>query len=631
MTPSSDPDSSPSCRRCGASGIDEGTQGLCPACLLAEVMAPASPKGPWEAPGAEALAAMLPQYEIEGLLGRGGMGAVYQGRQAELDRRVAIKILPANLGNEGQDYAARFKIEARAMARLKHPGIVAVYDFGQTPEGLLYFVMEFVEGMDVQEMIAREGRLHSANAIAIAAHVCDALHYAHSHGIIHRDIKPANVIVGYDGQVRVADFGLAKVVNADATSGLTLSGMVMGTPNYLAPEVLVLGSEIDHRADLYAVGVMLYHMLTGRVPYGAFEMPSFQIPGLDPRLDTIVAKAMRESPEHRYQSAEALRQDLIGILTQPVAQSVIVPAKAESAQPERTAVPVRAVKVRRTPDDDALYDPATTQAILQTTRSMNTTMLVLGTTALLILAALVFFLANRKTGDVFNREENVTTILTDNTYFTQIITAGLATEEDLRIIAEIRPYAGGFIGVTREARSWNEVRELAEKAGASVLSLDQESSGSRERLLNWLTESYNSYLTADAWVLELGEVRIVRANEVFTTADLDLPRRALLYWKVEGGSSTKSETVTSVSTRSIVSPPGVENAPVASGPDPKQEDPDLREWTGRDGKVIRGEFVELSGEGVTIRRDDGEIVTLPFATLSPASVEQAMKFARSPE
>jgi len=395
MSDAAEPDSALSCRKCGTIGVGDGTHGLCPTCLLAEVMTPPGSKASWEAPGVEELAAMLPQYQIEGLLGRGGMGAVYQGRQAELDRRVAIKILPANFGEDGQDYAARFKLEARAMARLKHPGIVTVYDFGQTPEGLLYFVMEFAEGMDVQAMIAQEGRLHTANAIAIAAHVCEALHYAHSHGIVHRDIKPANVVVGYDGQVRVADFGLAKVVSADANSTLTIRGTVMGTPNYLAPESLVFGTEIDHRADVYAVGVMLYHMLTGRVPYGVFEMPSFQIPGMDPRLDTIIAKAMRESPAHRYQSADAMREELVGVLTQTVAQSVAIPADGEVPSPAPAARPDRAFGSANLADERPPHDPPAAPAA----RRLKATMIVLGTTALLILAALAFFLADRKAAD----------------------------------------------------------------------------------------------------------------------------------------------------------------------------------------------------------------------------------------
>ncbi len=574
---------------------------------------------------------MLPQYEIKSLLGRGGMGAVYQGRQADLDRSVAIKILPGDLIGAGQDFAGRFKLEARAMARLKHPGIVTVFDFGQTVEGLLYFVMEFVEGMDVQAMISQEGRIHSADAIAIASHVCEALHYAHTHDIIHRDIKPANVIVGYDGQVRVADFGLAKVMNAAQPSALTLSGSVMGTPNYLAPEALTLGVELDHRVDIYAVGVMLYHMLTGKVPYGAFEMPSVRIPGVDPRLDAIINRAMLEDRDQRYQSAEELRNDLVSILTQPVAQTVIVPAKDEVIRVSLAAATSTARSSRagiyddHGYDDEPLYDPATTWAMLQTTRSLNTTMLVLGSTALLILGALVFFLANRKTGDVINTEMNTHTSETNNFYFTQIITAGLATAEDLEIIAEIRPYGGGFIGVTREARSWTEVRELAEEAGASVLSVDEETTGSRTQLLTWLTTSYSAYLTSDAWVEESGQASLIQGMKVVSNPDLDGPRKALLFWKVETQSTTRSETAFLAPITSVVSP-----AIPPSQPAPEPEKTVPPEWTSRDGRIIRAAFVEVSGEAVVIRREDGQIFTVPFATLAPASVELAMKLSKNP-
>ncbi len=307
------------------------------------------------------------------------MGAVYKGRQSQLDRLVAIKILPPDLDGGGHDFTKRFKLEARSMARLKHANIITVFDFGQTAEGLLFFVMEFVEGMDVQAMIAQEGRLRSADAIAIAAHVCEALHYAHSHGIIHRDIKPANVIVGHDGHVRVADFGLVKVMNAAQTSHLTMSGSVMGTPNYLAPESLTLGMSVDHRVDIYAVAVMLYHMLTGRVPRGMFELPSQKVPGLDPRLDAIIAHAMQEDRELRYQSAEELRSDLVSILTQPVPQTVVVATKAEeqvlastSSQPiaRRSAVTPRSAPK---PAEEQEYDEIepSVKVMLRSTNSMN--------------------------------------------------------------------------------------------------------------------------------------------------------------------------------------------------------------------------------------------------------------------
>jgi serine/threonine protein kinase len=265
------------------------------------------------------------------MLGRGGMGAVYKALQTSLDRLVAIKILSGSLQEkEESGFTLRFKNEARAMAKLNHPGIVSVYDFGETPSGLLYIVMEFVDGTDVSKMIASSGRLRSEHAMAITAHVCDALAYAHERGIIHRDIKPANIMVDYEGRVKVADFGLAKVTSSQAQSGLTHSNVIMGTLHYMAPESLILGTELDQRADIYAVGVMLYQMLTGKLPQGLFEMPSLRVPGLDPRYDKIVASALREDRELRYPSAGALRLDLDAILTQPV---VKVEAAATEAPP----------------------------------------------------------------------------------------------------------------------------------------------------------------------------------------------------------------------------------------------------------------------------------------------------------
>jgi formylglycine-generating enzyme required for sulfatase activity len=164
--------------------------------------------------------------------------------------------------------------------------------------------------------------------MAITAHVCDALHYAHERGIVHRDIKPANIMVGYDGRVKVADFGLAKsFLQVDAN--LTRSGYVMGTPHFVAPEALILGMQVDQRADIYAVGVMLYQMLTGKVPQGMFEMPSMQVPGLDPRYDHIIARAMREDREQRYPTIQEMRRALDGILTQPVQRSQRVPQAAD--------------------------------------------------------------------------------------------------------------------------------------------------------------------------------------------------------------------------------------------------------------------------------------------------------------
>jgi len=261
------------------------------------------------------------------------MGAVYKGTQKNLERPVAIKILPPGMDEDdsSSEFTERFKNEARSMARLSHPGIVKVFDFGETTDGLFYIVMEFIEGTDVAQMLKQQERLPPEHAYAITAHVCDALAYAHDRGIIHRDIKPANIMVGHDGVVKVADFGLAKMEQA-GTSGLTRSGMALGTLYYMAPEALMLGTAVDHRADLYAVGVMLYQMLTGRLPQGIFKMPSQIVPGLDDRYDGIVARAMREDRELRHQSATELRAELDTLLTRPIAK-VEAPSPAPAALP----------------------------------------------------------------------------------------------------------------------------------------------------------------------------------------------------------------------------------------------------------------------------------------------------------
>jgi serine/threonine protein kinase len=286
---------------------------------------------------------MLPKYEVSSLIGRGGMGAVYLGRQDALDRPVAIKILPPGLEEIDPAYGARFRQEAMALAKLNHPGIVAVYDFGRTEQGLWYIVMEYVDGTDVARMIQERGRLRSKDAMAVTAHVCDALAYAHARGIVHRDIKPANILIGVNGAVKVADFGLAKAWQAGGHS-LTMSGMAMGTPDYIAPEALAAEGEVGAQADVYALGVMLYHMLTGDLPRGLFELASKKINGLDPRFDDIIAQAMKNDPAQRYPGVEALRRDLDALFTTPAVKVDPAASQAPAAlntvpQPRRPAPP----------------------------------------------------------------------------------------------------------------------------------------------------------------------------------------------------------------------------------------------------------------------------------------------------
>lgn len=256
----------------------------------------------WHPPSPSDLSKLLPQYEIDAMIGRGGMGAVYRGRQTSLDRSVAIKLLPSEMAAD-QEFVGRFQREARTLAKLQHPGIVAVYDFGQTSEGHLYFVMEYVDGIDLAGVIYGEG-LKPLQALDLCSQICDALQYAHEMGVMHRDIKPANVLLTKNGKAKLADFGLARPMIEEHGTGFTRTNTVMGTPDYMAPEQLL--GMADHRADLYAVGVMLYEMLTKQKPRGAWEPPSRKA-AVDVQLDQVVIKALQYEREKRYQNANEMK------------------------------------------------------------------------------------------------------------------------------------------------------------------------------------------------------------------------------------------------------------------------------------------------------------------------------------
>lgn len=299
------------------------------------------PRG-WVPPAVDQLQQMLPQYDVSSFIARGGMGAVYRGTQKTLKRSVAIKVLPPEIEDGDLQFAERFKHEAQAMARLTHPNIVAVFDAGETPGGLLYFVMEFVEGTDVARLISSEGLLEPERAISITVAVCEALAFAHEEGIVHRDIKPSNIMIDKRGRVKVADFGLAKSVNVEATL-LTGTHMAMGTPDFIAPEALIPGIKIDGRADLYAVGVMLYQMLTGKIPRGRFQLPSGVVPQIDPRFDAIVDKAMQTDRDLRYSTAIEIKTDVEKV------RSISAPpvSVSEKATPETVPQPAAAPPARR--------------------------------------------------------------------------------------------------------------------------------------------------------------------------------------------------------------------------------------------------------------------------------------------
>ena len=271
---------------------------------------------PGEPLPAEQLARVIPGFEIDALIGSGGMGAVYRARQLDLDREVAIKVFFEG-GEEGAELAERFRVEARAMARLQHPNLVAVHEFGEVPEpgdmeipALLYIVMELIEGTDLAQLLYR-GEFDHGRAIDVIIQVCAGLAYAHGNGVVHRDIKPGNILLTPDGTAKIADFGLAKILEQDLfATQLTMAQTSMGTRDYAAPEQLEAGGEVDARADVYSTGVLLYQLLTGTLPRGAYQPPSQLGGGVDPRLDPIVHSALQPDPETRTATISALAESL---------------------------------------------------------------------------------------------------------------------------------------------------------------------------------------------------------------------------------------------------------------------------------------------------------------------------------
>jgi len=261
------------------------------------------------APTPEVLAPHFPQLEILELLGQGGMGAVYRARQRGLDRVIALKILPPVEGNPA--FAGRFTREARSLARLNHPSIVTVHDFGQAGP-FYYFVMEYVDGANLRQLI-RDRHLSPSEALAIVPQICEALQYAHDEGVVHRDIKPENILLDKKGRVKIADFGLAKLLgHAPTELQLSGAGQVMGTLHYMAPEQFEKPLEVDHRADIYALGVVFYEMLTGEVPMGRFALPSEKVQ-IDVRLDDVVLRTLEREPGRRYQRVSDVKSQVESI------------------------------------------------------------------------------------------------------------------------------------------------------------------------------------------------------------------------------------------------------------------------------------------------------------------------------
>lgn len=309
------------CSTCGTPITAEVLDGKCPACLKkVALMEPTLPEdtmrisrasrrsASWQPPSAEEVAAMLPRgfYSVESFIGRGGMGAVYKGTQTVLKRPVAIKIMRQDQALDAE-FRLRFLREAQTLARLNHPGVVNVIDCGEAGPDFLFIVMEFVDGANLMEVI-QSGGVSEARALTIMKQVCEALQFAHSHGIVHRDIKPSNIILTRDGRIKLADFGLATTMEQEDGDESDTSG-AGGTPAYAAPEQFASGQSVDQRTDIYALGVMIYQMLTGELPRGDWKPPSQSV-AIDPAWDKIISQALQPLPQDRLSAAEAMQEML---------------------------------------------------------------------------------------------------------------------------------------------------------------------------------------------------------------------------------------------------------------------------------------------------------------------------------
>jgi serine/threonine-protein kinase len=293
------------------------------------------------------------RYRVERSVGRGGMAEVFLAHDLLLDRPVALKVLFPEYAND-PNFVERFRREAQSAAGLTHPNIVAVYDWGKV-NNTYFIAMEFVQGRTLASILKEKLRLTARQACDVAADVASALGFAHENGVVHRDIKPGNILIGSTGQVKVADFGIARALGSAVEEGLTQTGSVMGTATYLSPEQ-AQGSQPDPRSDIYSLGVMMYEMVAGRAPFigdNAVGVAYQQVHGVPPALsefvsdiprefEAIVAKCMAKSAERRYVNAGALRDDLrrFSAGDEVIALTDVRGRKTQSQLTETMAIPV---------------------------------------------------------------------------------------------------------------------------------------------------------------------------------------------------------------------------------------------------------------------------------------------------
>ncbi|MFY2559884.1 serine/threonine-protein kinase [Corallococcus terminator] len=394
----------------------------------------------------------LPGFELLELLGRGGMGEVWLARQTSLGRTVAVKLLPPKLAKD-PEFVARFEKEATALAALNHPNIVQIIDRGVAGDEHYYFVMEFVEGRSLREAITA-GALSPQQSLRLMLQVARAVECAHDKDIIHRDLKPENILLDGRGNVKVADFGLAGIRQSESRLQLTATAVAMGTLNYMAPEQRRDAKNVDGRADLFSLGVVLYELLTGDVPLGRFKLPSQRVPGLDPRVDLVVERLLETEPEARYEKAGELCAALEAMISTSSA-----PGLMTGIQPARQLATARAQTTSQI-----------TRRLRMGWRQVRSGLSIVGGLAVIGLATRVFMDASGQNGTERN-----------------------PTEKSRRVRTPTRPFPPNTYG---EVFTTSNVVMAQKPGGETRFGVSFEGEG---------TEEFN--LHSGRWVIENGELK----------------------------------------------------------------------------------------------------------------------------